>query len=512
MQFARFLLSVASAASFAPSSDSPSSSPPLQSPFYGALDYNNIKPKDVLIEELSKSEGIPAIMDYEEWMCRDFASKMGISKKSTSKWISYVGMLYVLNGEDYTRYQKRVLNEWMERVVNEKLPVSEPVARWAMLKCEDDEGKERFFEYAIKSNYVSLVKDLVDYQGSDILIEKHLQEYGLSNFPGFPTSWMEIVRQAGCDLDVVYPLLSDYPVNHPRIKSIWLTNEVSTDEMKAALTLHAQGLVKLEVAFDFQIDQPSVMMVFDEMFQRYPETVLGLIQQMRIADRKCFAIYQSGAPPSDDWWRKRVAKINNLDLRQLRVKAGDSFCSVIFPAFHFLHNLHPEWIRNRMSDLKDEPRMTYYLTYPQDFTDPSLLPRKISFDQLIPHQFSADLAPVYEAVVKKYRMSELMISAFKCAKANCEILDTSKVFIVVEFTIRCLQMCHPTKYYQKTLAGKSFNHVMTVVYYALHSDRTNDDGKSFSSWLGYLLCRLEPVAWADSLLTASRLASVTESI
>lgn len=133
-----FLISAALAASF--------------TPLVSKLDFSALKPKSVLLEELSQSPGIPVDGD---------------------------------------------VLPWTEQIMAANVPVFKDVARWAMLKYfhEKSEGND-FFHYVMdKFGYASLVKDLVDYGKNDSLLTEYLKKHKLRHFPQLPESLKIAVEQ-----------------------------------------------------------------------------------------------------------------------------------------------------------------------------------------------------------------------------------------------------------------------------------------------------------------------------
>lgn len=483
MYFAHLVL--ATAASFSSSNATPQ------------LDYSLIKPKEQLIHELSMAEGIPIFDDWEGWLCRELVVKLNISTGNARKTVSFGKKLCSCMDFGYRImeniglvgiFQRESLVSWMKGVVKNGLPVSEAVARWAMFSCGDF---REFFIYCLRSfGYVSLVKDLVDYGDVYGHLEVYFREFGLNQFPHLPASLHEFCHPTFV-LRYALPLLSDYPVNHPRIGRIILNRLWSADELRFALICQSLGAAKPKPS-PHRLGRFPLLSILDEVSRDLPGEMAESIEMLAEDDRNMLEIYQSGLPPSDRKWLDFVHQLNEIsDLRSVI-----AVHSLSLGLIHHFHQCHPEWIRNQMRHLNDHIRTAYFVAFPQD-TKYDLLPAQIPpFKVLIPNGYSADLPHLFEAFISKYGLRALREAAFK---PNQILWDHERD--QRRNTWLRLRICDP----QYLEGATTFNQIITRLHYTM--DRLapwyEDRSQEYVGWLKYLLSKTEPILWSTFLLHCS---------
>lgn len=292
------------------------------------LDFAQIKPKSDLIWELSQSECIP----------------------------------------------EEPLPVWIEYVLANEVHVSEGLARWVMFSARVHEKAEspfgRFFLYAVeKFGYASLVKDLVDYRGSDALLLSYLKKHKLDHFPHLPAPLTEAVaemdeRDLGYYAIYILPLLSDYSINHPAIHKIGSMG--GKRGFKLVLISYCLGGLKID------LDTASLSALSDihtiaEVANSFPFQMSQFIAGLDPSERDLLNFFQSTQPPSDEFWATRVKRMNALHDDLL---AEPAYLTIFqFPHGEILHHLfqhQKEWIRGRIVDVKPAVRLAYFMSFPDD--------------------------------------------------------------------------------------------------------------------------------------------------
>lgn len=301
------------------------------------LDYATIKPKEVLIVELSQSEGI--------------------FMESVAEWIDYV-LAY-------------------------EVQVSENAARWVMLSATADETADtifcQFFFYSVENfGYISLVKDLVDYGGSDHLLKSYLIKHHLDPFT---TSIPSILREAVGNIksarmmESIYlllkPHISDYTINHPSIRKGLLVSSNGIKAFKVSLICHCLGTVEIDVA-SIPVNNFANLAVITELSLEFPQPIAKLISEV------VKNLNAEQPPPSDEFWQAMLRELNE----EANLPYSSQYSQILYYSRYFsntnrlygllLHHLfqnHQVWISERFQDVTPLAKRAYFETFPHDLVN-----------------------------------------------------------------------------------------------------------------------------------------------
>lgn len=426
MKMHLFLVSVALAASFVPE----------------ILSYSQLKPKDVLMHELSQCEGIPKLTDA-------------------------------------------TFPPWVDQVIATKVPVSEPVARWVMLNFFDNSSSARFFNYIMDNfGYASLVKDRVDYchdPDKGLLFANYLYRHRLRHFPHLPAPLQKATNEMAFGkyvppVEYILPLLSDHSINHPLIYDSILRNHCRHNKSfyKWSLICHCLGGVKLDPAMPFvRIYDLSIIY---EVFQEFPEQMSAFVAGMKADAKDFFEIIRSRQPPMIEVWQRLAGHIfTEIHHDDFEGRLKEDEVALFHDLIHYLHQFHPAWMEEHLLDLHSDARIKYFLYHPEDF-QPHALPHEMpSPNVLYLREPSICTIPVFQAMVVKHGLK----SVIEVAKKN----KYSRVHQLIRLSDPQIQ---------EISVNRSFNKFITTLFYILGYCLWNDE---FISWLAKLLISKDPTTW-----------------
>lgn len=425
---------------FAASFTSTGKEPKLEAQKHGPLDYAQIYPESELMKELSLLEDGPDPKD---------------------------------------------LLTWMHGVVANETPVSEKMARWVMLASKTlryNEVVSKFFLHCVgKFMYLSLVRDVVDYDGSDLYINNYLAKYHLNQFTHLPASLREAVAQLRQEyipniISAVMPLLSNYSINHPRIsQSVKVKWNLHRSVCRIQLICHSLGAFKMAPS-SFAIHNFRDLAIIDEVQREFPDKMASFIAQLSPAIQNALRTYQTGEPPSETLWLARIERLKSTPHYKLGTYF-DATDALLRDLIRFLFKHNREWIMKHFKELDPHGQLAYFLKYPVD-TKVELLPDGLpsNFSSIAAQSaFTMGHRPFFESLFQKYGF----VAVDNDLRAYSGSIHPKKAIHFIKF----FDIDH-----QYTIANQSMNKFLSTISYSLRGTFSDDEVAEF---LTYLFIKLD---------------------